>query len=61
MKWLSFDNNQDIKNTFATKKERAEFIKELSEMTQPKYLTAQKETLALLEWVKRYANADLRS
>jgi len=37
----------------------ADFIKELSGMDQIKYLTAQKETLALLEWVKRYANAEL--
>jgi CRISPR-associated protein Cmr5 len=36
-----------------------DFIKALSAMEQLDYLTAQKETLALLEWVKRYANADL--
>ena len=59
MRWLSYDNGKDIKNTFATKKDRIKFIKELSEMDQQKYLTAQKETLALLEWVKRYANAGL--
>ncbi|AEI15247.1 CRISPR-associated protein, Cmr5 family [Flexistipes sinusarabici DSM 4947] len=34
-----------------------EFIKEISQLSQMDYLTAQKETLALLEWVKRYANA----
>jgi hypothetical protein len=28
-------------------------------MTQDKYLHAQKETLAMLEWLKRYANAEL--
>jgi len=59
MNWLSYDNGKDVKNAFAAKKDRREFIKELSEMKQSKYLTAQKETLALLEWVKRYANADL--
>ncbi|MBW1924967.1 MAG: type III-B CRISPR module-associated protein Cmr5 [Deltaproteobacteria bacterium] len=59
VEWLSYDNGKDIRNTFATKKERREFMKELSEMNQPKYLTAQKETLALLEWVKRFVNADL--
>lgn len=37
----------------------AEFIKALSAMEQSSYHSAQKETLALLEWVKRYANADL--
>lgn len=59
MNWLSYDNNKDVKNAFAAKKDRKEFIKELSEMKQSKYLTAQKESLALLEWVKRFANADL--
>lgn len=59
MEWLSYDNGKDVKNPFASKKERREFIKELSEMDQKHYLTAQKETLALLEWVKRYANAGL--
>lgn len=60
MEWLSYDNGKDVKNTFASKKERKEFIKELSEMNQSKYLSAQKESLALLEWVKRFANADLQ-
>ncbi|HQP50151.1 MAG TPA: type III-B CRISPR module-associated protein Cmr5 [Spirochaetota bacterium] len=32
------------------------FFISLSECEQMKYLEAQKETLALLEWVKRYAN-----
>lgn len=31
----------------------------ISEMPQSEYLRLQEETLALLEWVKRYANADL--
>ena len=59
MEWLSYDNGKDIKNAFASKKERKEFIKELSEMEQSKYLAAQKESLSLLEWVKYYVNADL--
>ncbi len=59
MEWLSYDNGKDVKNKFTTEKERKGFIKELSEMTQKRYLTAQKEALALLEWVKRYANAGL--
>ena len=59
MKWLSYDNGTDIHNTFASRNNRKEFIEELSKMTQRQYITAQKETLALLEWVKRFANADL--
>jgi len=34
-------------------------LKQISEMEQSKYLQAQKETLAMLEWLKRYANAEL--
>ena len=34
-------------------------LTEVSSMTQDKYLHAQKETLAMLEWLKRYANAEL--
>ncbi len=57
--WLSYEKD-DIKNSFVKKTEtHADFIRELSLMDQDNYLTAQKETLALLEWVKRYANADL--
>jgi len=46
-------------NHFASGKDTAEFIGNLSEMKQSQYLTAQKESLGLLEWVKRYANAGL--
>ena len=57
--WLFYEKD-DIKNSFVKKTEdRVDFIKELSGMDQIEYLTAQKETLALLEWVKRYANAEL--
>ena len=59
VEWLSYDNGKDVRNTFTRKRERKEFMKELSEMDQSRYLAAQKETLALLEWVKRFANADL--
>ncbi|MBF0234965.1 MAG: hypothetical protein HQK65_18305 [Desulfamplus sp.] len=33
------------------------FLTSLSTMDQRQYLSAQKETLSLLEWVKRYAGA----
>ncbi len=35
------------------------FIKKLGEVSQETYLAAQKETLELLEWIKRYAGAQL--
>ena len=60
-KWLYYEKD-DVKNEFVDKdkaKTRTEFIGGLSKMDQDKYLAAQKETLALLEWVKRYANAGL--
>jgi len=34
-------------------------IMQISKMEQMVYLRAQRETLAMLEWLKRYANADL--
>ncbi len=46
-------------NKFADGDSNTEFIRNISQMDHRKYLEAQKETLALLEWVKRYANADL--
>lgn len=46
-------------NNFASGNDTAEFIGNLAEMEQSQYLTAQKESLAMLEWVKRYANAGL--
>jgi CRISPR-associated protein, Cmr5 family len=60
-KWLPYEKD-DVENRFVEKdkaKTRTDLIRQLSGMNQSKYLTAQKETLALLEWVKRYANADL--
>ncbi|GBE12356.1 CRISPR system Cmr subunit Cmr5 [bacterium BMS3Abin13] len=38
---------------------QSEILKQISNMPQEKYLQAQKETLAMLEWLKRYANAAL--
>ncbi|MEA1995376.1 MAG: type III-B CRISPR module-associated protein Cmr5 [Campylobacterota bacterium] len=58
MNWLSLKDN-DINNNFATKNEKTAFLEEISQMSQQQYLLAQEETLRLLEWVKRYANADL--
>jgi len=37
----------------------ADLLSQLSKMDQKKYLQAQRETLAMLEWLKRYANAKL--
>ena len=36
-----------------------DMLLEISEMDQCRYLQAQRETLAMLEWLKRYANAAL--
>jgi CRISPR-associated protein Cmr5 len=38
-----------------------DYLQKISEMEQADYLRNQSESLALLEWVKRYANADLFS
>ena len=40
-------------------KSNREFLMELSRMSVSKYLSAQREALAFLDWVKRYANAGL--
>lgn len=37
----------------------AAILRQISAMEQQSYLYAQKETLAMLEWLKRYANAAL--
>jgi len=36
-----------------------ELLRQISSMDQKQYLHAQRETLAMLEWLKRYANAEL--
>ena len=46
-------------NNFAEGQGNPDFLRNLSQMEQTRYLTAQKEALALLEWVKRFANAKL--
>ena len=46
-------------NKFAEGRTTTDFIRNITQMGQRKYLVAQKETLALLEWVKRFANAGL--
>jgi CRISPR-associated protein Cmr5 len=57
--WLSYEKD-DVKNDYVKKTNNTkEFIEAISKLSQPEYLAAQKETLALLEWVKRYANAGL--
>lgn len=37
----------------------AGLLGQISRLEQTQYLSAQKETLAMLEWLKRYANAEL--
>lgn len=46
-----------IKQKIVDEQNHKDFVKSLAQMSQKKYLEAQLETLALLEWVKRYANA----
>jgi len=54
-KWLK---QTDVKH-FGECKQPKDYIQKLSTMEQREYLKNQNETLALLEWVKRFANADL--
>jgi CRISPR-associated protein Cmr5 len=57
--WLSLQEG-DVNNRFVLKqKDRPGLINELAKMDQQQYLAAQSETLALLEWVKRFAAVDL--
>lgn len=56
--WLSL-KMKDIDNNFVKEKDRRKLMEELSRMDQQQYLSIQNETLALLEWVKRFAAADL--
>ena len=48
----------DMKS-FGECKQPRDYIQKLSTMEQREYLNSQNEALALLEWVKRFANADL--
>ncbi|MEW6673475.1 MAG: type III-B CRISPR module-associated protein Cmr5 [Thermodesulfobacteriota bacterium] len=60
MKWLCLKDG-DVRNAFIDPCQTTkEMVLALSGMNQQKYLTAQGETLALLEWIKRYANALLK-
>lgn len=45
--------------SFAVGQDNTEFMKNITTMEQKEYLVAQKETLALLEWVKLFASAGL--
>ena len=57
--WLSYEDG-DVCNRFVEKTGSSkDFLEAISTMKQTEYMAAQKETLALLEWVKRFANADL--
>lgn len=51
-KWL-------VMNELASGNDRGEFMRNLTEMDWKQYIKAQKEALALLEWVKRFAKAGL--
>ncbi len=57
IQWLSY-KNKDVNNNFVSQTNRKEFMLEISKMNQVKYLNAQNETLKLLQWVKRFANAN---
>ena len=54
-RWLK---QTDMKH-FGDCRQPKDYIQKLSTMEQREYLNNQNETLALLEWVKRFANADL--
>ncbi len=55
MQWLRKTDNDHFGDCRVPK----DYILKLSKMEQSQYLAFQRETLALLEWVKRFANADL--
>jgi len=54
--WLKAPEVKVLPAALATEKE---LLLSISTMEQPDFLRAQKETLAMLEWLKRYANAAL--
>jgi CRISPR-associated protein Cmr5 len=55
--WL-YRKDDGVQNNFIQPCQTTkEMVASLSNMSQQEYLAAQGETLALLEWVKRYANA----
>ena len=57
--WLSYKDD-DVNNDFVREaQKRHEFLRNLTELDQTQYLSAQREALALLEWIKRFASAEL--
>lgn len=54
-KWLK---KTDDKN-FGSCNSRPDFMLKLTQISQQDYLKNQNETMALLEWVKRFSNAEL--
>jgi CRISPR-associated protein Cmr5 len=59
--WLSLKED-DIQNDFLpATHSKSSFFQALVKLNQNQYLTAQKETLAFLEWVKRFANSNLEA
>ncbi len=60
VKWLSY-KKLDVHNHFIFTERPEENYQqvmiELSEMQQGKFLAAQKESMAVLEWIKRFAHA----
>ena len=53
--WLKHTDSRN----FGACNQPADFIQRLSTMEQGDYRRCQNESLALLEWVKRFANADM--
>lgn len=53
--WLKLTDQHNFGNC----RQPADYIQRLSTMDQQEYLKSQNEALALLEWIKRFANADL--
>ncbi len=54
-RWLQ---RTDARN-FGECRQPKDYIRQLAAMDQREYFSSQNETLALLEWIKRFANADL--
>jgi CRISPR-associated protein Cmr5 len=52
--WLCNNKNSFINFSVNNKEE---FAKAITQLSQKEYLSAQMETLKLLEWIKRYASA----
>ena len=52
MRWL-------LLNSLINAQDEKTFLLKITEMSQKEYLLCQQETLKLLEWVKRFANAEL--